>query len=290
MQKYMRIQGREIAFKTKKPAGLFALCWRRIRDGIFSAEDEALFREMDAWFRANLPIPPFYDENEQKYLDKGEALPVTWFKTDCPAKFKQKIDFIVSLLDKYQVPYDVVYSNYVGRIIYEDNYQIGTVEPEVQIRQIKKEELPEVLELIHKSFATVAANLGFTKENCPGHTSFMPMEKLVNFFDWGFLMYGLFEDGKLTGYFSLAKQEDGSYELNNLAVLPEKRHCGYGKQMIDFAKKKVVELGADTIKLGIIEDSWIIKNFYEWHGFKHIGTQKFEHLPFTCGYMMWRAK
>ena len=58
----------------------------------------------------------------------------------------------------------------------------------------------------------------------------------------------------------------------------------------ELAKNKVVELGADTIKLGIIEDSWIIKNFYEWHGFKHIGTQKFEHLPFTCGYMMWRAK
>ncbi|MBP5794046.1 MAG: hypothetical protein J6W46_10475, partial [Spirochaetaceae bacterium] len=98
MQKYMRIQGRELSFKTKKPAGLFALCWRRIRDGIFSTEDEALFREMDTWFRANLPIPPFYDENEQKYLGKGEALPVTWFKTDLPAEFKQKTDVIVSLL------------------------------------------------------------------------------------------------------------------------------------------------------------------------------------------------
>ena len=59
MPKYMRIQGREIAFKTGNPAGLFALCWRRIRDGIFSAEDEAAFRAEDKWFRENLPIPPF---------------------------------------------------------------------------------------------------------------------------------------------------------------------------------------------------------------------------------------
>ena len=289
MQKFMRVQGREISFKTKKPAGLFALCWRRIRDGIFSAEDEAEFRALDVWFRANLPIPPFYDENEHKFLDAGKPLPVTWFKTDCPPKMKEKTEEIISLLDKYEIPYDVVYSNYVGRIIYEDEFQIGVTEPEVEIRSVTKEELPEVLELIHKSFATVAANLGFTKENCPGHTSFMPMEKLMNFYEWGFLMYGLFEDGKLTGYFSLAKMPDGRYELNNLSVLPEKRHAGYGSMMIDFAKKKVAELGADAILLSIIEDSWVIKNYYQMHGFKHIGTQKFEHLPFTCGFMEFRV-
>ena len=289
MQKYMRIQGREISFKTKKPAGLFALCWRRIRDGIFSAEDEAEFRELDKWFRKELPIPPFYDENEKKYLDAGKPLPVTWFKTDCPPKMKEKTEAIIALLDKYQISYDVVYSNDVGgRIIYEDEFQVGVTEHEVQIRPVTKEQLPEVLELIHKSFATVAANLGFTKENCPGHTSFMPMEKLMGFYEWGFLMYGLFEDGKLTGYFSLVKQQDGHYELNNLAVLPEKRHCGYGSMMIDFAKKKVAELGGDTIQLSIIEDSWIIKNYYQMQGFKHTGTKKFEHLPFTCGYMIWQ--
>lgn len=280
MQKYMRIQGREIAFKTQKPAGLFALCWRRIRDGIFSKDDEAAFRAEDEWFRANLPIPPFYEDDF-----KGDIIPITWFKTDCPPEMKKHTDVIVSLLDKYNVPYDVVYSNYVGRIIYEDDFQIGTVDSIVEIKAIQKPELPEVLDLIHKSFATVAANLGFTKENCPGHTSFLPMEKLQNYYDWGFLMYGLYEDGKLVGYVSLAKQEDGHYDLNNLAVLPEKRHCGYGRKLVEFCKEKACELGAAKIKIGIIEDSWVIKNFYQGLGFNHIGTQKFEHLPFTVGYM-----
>jgi len=279
MPKYMRIQGREIAFKTGKPAGLFALCWRRIRDGIYSAEDEAAFRAEDKWFRANLPVPPFYDDDFQ-----GKT-PITWFKTDCPEEMKKHTDNIVSLLDKYKVPYDIVYSDYVGKIIYEDDYQIGTVDSVVEIRQITQDELPQVLELIHKSFAPVAANLNLTKENCPGHTSFMPMEKLENYFNWGFLMYGLYEDDQLAGYVSLAKQPEGHYDLNNLAVLPEKRHCGYGGRLVNFCKEKAKELGAPKIKLGIIEDSWIIKNFYEWHGFVHIGTQKFDHLPFTVGYM-----
>ena len=64
----------------------------------------------------------------------------------------------------------------------------------MMIREIKKEELSDCLDLIHKAFKTVADQFGFTKENCPGHNSFMPMEKLENFWNWGFKMYGLFEE------------------------------------------------------------------------------------------------
>ncbi len=37
------------------------------------------------------------------------------------------------------------------------------------------EQLPVCLEIIHKSFKTVADKFNFTKENCPRHTSFMPI-------------------------------------------------------------------------------------------------------------------
>ena len=59
--------------------------------------------------------------------------------------------------------------------------------------------------------------------------------------------------------------------------------------MIEFAKQKVTELGGKKIKVGIIEDSWIIKNYYQWNGFVHIGTQKYDHLPFTVGHLEWNA-
>jgi len=29
------------------------------------------------------------------------------------------------MLDKYHHPYDVVYTNYVGKIVYEDEYQVA---------------------------------------------------------------------------------------------------------------------------------------------------------------------
>jgi hypothetical protein len=34
---------------------------------------------------------------------------------------------LTGLLEKYDVPYDVVETNYVGEVIYEDEFQIGVI-------------------------------------------------------------------------------------------------------------------------------------------------------------------
>lgn len=33
----------------------------------------------------------------------------------------------IALLDKHQKPYDVVYTNFVGTVVYEDNWQIAVL-------------------------------------------------------------------------------------------------------------------------------------------------------------------
>ena len=43
------------------------------------------------------------------------------------------------------------------------------------IREVNKNDLNECLEVIHKSFSTVAEQFGLTKDNCPKHTSFIPI-------------------------------------------------------------------------------------------------------------------
>ncbi|MDD4124742.1 MAG: bifunctional GNAT family N-acetyltransferase/NUDIX hydrolase, partial [Eubacteriales bacterium] len=158
------------------------------------------------------------------------------------------------------------------------------------IKQLFEEELPAALEVIHSSFATVAAEFKLTRENCPKHTSFIPQEYLTNQYNRGWTMFGLYENGALLGYASLSKESEGIYELHNLAVLPECRHKGYGKTLINYAKEKVREFGGHTIKIGIIEENTVLKNWYTSNGFTHTGTKKFDHLPFTAGYMEWRIK
>ena len=46
-KKYMRIQGEELEYKTKKPVGVFVLTWRRVRDGIYSEEDKNTYLAVD---------------------------------------------------------------------------------------------------------------------------------------------------------------------------------------------------------------------------------------------------
>ncbi len=157
------------------------------------------------------------------------------------------------------------------------------------ISKVTKENLPECLEVIHQSFATVADEFGLTRENCPKHTSFIPLSYLETQMKWGWLMFGLYTDKRIIGYMSLSEENDEAYELHNLAILPEFRHLGFGKQMLNYAKETVKSLGGSKIKIGIIEESTILKNWYIANGFEHIGTKKFDHLPFRSGYLEWKA-
>ncbi|MBE6936995.1 MAG: GNAT family N-acetyltransferase [Ruminococcaceae bacterium] len=160
----------------------------------------------------------------------------------------------------------------------------------VEIKKVDSAELPECLRVIHKSFATVAKAFGLTEENCPRHTSFMPLSFLETQLNWGWHMFGLYAGGEIIGYMSLSKEDDDVFELHNLAVLPEYRHNGFGKLLLDRAKETVRSLGGNKIKIGIIEESTVLKNWYIANGFVHVGTKKFDHLPFTSGYLEWRVR
>ena len=160
----------------------------------------------------------------------------------------------------------------------------------ISIAKVKTSDLPECLEVIHQSFKTVADAFGLTRENCPKHTSFIPLSFLETQMNWGWHMYALYAGEKIIGYMSLSKEGEDTFELHNLAVLSEYRHNGLGKLLLDHAKEAVRTLGGKSIKIGIIEESTLLKNWYIANGFVHTGTKKFDHLPFTSGYLEWRAE
>lgn len=146
-------------------------------------------------------------------------------------------------------------------------------------------QLNTCLNIIHKSFQTVADDMGLTKDNSPGHTAFMPLEKLQNQFDNGNAMFLCKHNNAFVGYFSLSVN-DTDAELNNLSVLPEYRHLGIGKELVSYAADYSKNtLGANKVKIGIIEENTVLKEWYKTLGFVHTGTRKFEHLPFTVGFM-----
>jgi len=153
------------------------------------------------------------------------------------------------------------------------------------IVRVQKCDLEKCLGVIRNSFATVAEELGFTEENCPGHTAFMKLDRLERDFEFGNPMYAYVRDDSFAGFVSLRPMED-SCEMKLLCVLPEYRHDGIGRALFDHVKRIASgEFKKNKMTIGIIDESAVLKTWYANLGFTQTGTQKFEHLPFTVGFM-----
>ena len=98
------------------------------------------------------------------------------------------------------------------------------------------------------------------------------------------LMYGYFEDGKLVGYYNLLVSGN-ECELGSLCVMPDYRHSGIGEALLSDSLVRAGELSCSVMKLSIVEENVVLRKWYEKHGFIHIGTEKFDFFPFTCGYL-----
>ena len=156
------------------------------------------------------------------------------------------------------------------------------------IRQITKKDIPECVDIIRKSFKTVADEYGFTIENAPRFTAFATTVERLS---WQFenepsKMFVYEQDGVMCGYYSLLMQDNNECELNNLAVLPEYRHCGIGKKLLEHAYETAKAQGCKTMNIGIVEENTKLRKWYEQNGAVHTGTKKFDFFPFTCGYMV----
>ena len=92
-------------------------------------------------------------------------------------------------------------------------------------------------------------------------------------------------DGIPCGYYSLLDQGNGECELNNLAVLPEYRHRGLGRQLLEHSFATAQKMGCQYMNIGIVEENTVLRKWYEQNGAYHTGTKKYDFFPFTCGYL-----
>lgn len=113
--KYVRIQGQELAANTMHAKGVFSMCMQLIQNEAMEDEDRDLYMEIDSWFAENLPWPP---------QCKNRELVVCYFKTENTEEMMKMIRPALWLLEKYNHPYYLVYTNTPGEIVYEDKYQV----------------------------------------------------------------------------------------------------------------------------------------------------------------------
>jgi hypothetical protein len=128
--KYVRIQGKELAANTKTGKGIFSMLNQMVQDKTMEQEDIDLFLEIDSWFAEVLPWPPQCQRQEKV---------ICYFKVENAELMMKMINPMLWLLERYNHPYYVVYTNYPGEIVYEDEYQVVVkVDENIVIEDLQK--------------------------------------------------------------------------------------------------------------------------------------------------------
>ena len=158
----------------------------------------------------------------------------------------------------------------------------------VRIRKIDKiKDVDAAASVLRQANATVAADLGFTQENAPTNPAFINTGTLRKQITGDRDFFVLEKENIIIGTVAVEKsqKEKDTFYIERLAVLPEHRHNGYGKMLMEFAMDQVREENGKKVSIGIINENTMLKNWYISLGFTETGTKKFSHLPFTVCFL-----
>ncbi len=100
--------------------GLFVAVDHLRRAGSLSADELATYLDVDDWFHEHLPEPAFY-------TDGNSVGAVTWFKAPMPIDMAQRAESLMAILMAHDVAHEMVCSDDPGRVIYEDEFQVGVI-------------------------------------------------------------------------------------------------------------------------------------------------------------------
>ena len=101
-----------------------------VQDKTMEQEDIDLFLEIDSWFAEVLPWPPQCQRQEKV---------ICYFKVENAELMMKMINPMLWLLERYNHPYYVVYTNYPGEIVYEDEYQVVVkVDENIVVEDLQK--------------------------------------------------------------------------------------------------------------------------------------------------------
>jgi ribosomal protein S18 acetylase RimI-like enzyme len=148
-----------------------------------------------------------------------------------------------------------------------------------------QQELTESANVIRESFATVAEQLGLTQDNAPTNPAFIETRHLQNMRKKGIKMLGVFYAQVQIGFVAIEKKPGNSFYMERLAVLPNYRHKGFGRRIVEYVADYIAGQGGEAVLIGVINEHEVLKAWYRTLGFVDLRTERFAHLPFVVCYM-----
>jgi diamine N-acetyltransferase len=156
----------------------------------------------------------------------------------------------------------------------------------MRVLAVDESRASELAEVIRGAFVTVAREFGFSEKDAPSNPAFLRTESMLKSMKEGLAMFGAFEGDAMVGCIGIKPLAGGSaFSIERVAVLPEFRHKGRGKLLLDHACREIVSRGGEKASIGIIDENKVLKEWYAAYGFAQTALKKFPHLPFVVCFM-----
>lgn len=152
---------------------------------------------------------------------------------------------------------------------------------------ISNYDIDTCVSILRSSFGTVAEEFGLTEKNTPSNAAFITTENLKKQISENRTFYLLDIQNNSVGTVAIEKSTDqpGTFFIEKLAVLPAFRHKGFGKELMEFATRMIIDRGGKKVSVAVINENTQLKTWYESQGFIQTSLRKFDHLLFTVCFM-----
>lgn len=141
--------------------------------------------------------------------------------------------------------------------------------------------------IIRESFRSQAEMLGLTVEKHSGYAAFETSQRVERRIKSGeHVVLGYVGEkpvGTIT--FSVESEQPVNGWIERLAVLPEFRGNGYGRELMGYAEEWLRKAGVVCVELAIVKQFKSLQEFYKQLGYNPTETVKYEFLPFEILHM-----
>ena len=138
-----------------------------------------------------------------------------------------------------------------------------------------------IADILNKAFMTVALQFNYTRENAPQFPAFISSELIEYNIANGLKMYGYCNNSKIIGCVGYSHYKDQIYLIKRLATLPEFRHLGVGKKLMEFIENKICESNGKVAELHAVDENKTLIEWYEKLGYAKIRIDEIKSLPFN---------
>jgi len=138
-----------------------------------------------------------------------------------------------------------------------------------------------ITDILNKAFLTIAQQYNFTKENAPTFPAFINYDRIENSLNNGLKMYGYKNNDQIIGCVGYSFYKEQIYFIERLATLPEFRHLGIGKKLMQFVENIIKEVGGKIVEIHVVDKNIVLRNWYKELNYFEIRIDEIKSLPFN---------